>query len=226
MAIGNLDSGLSVTWSLSEDPDNPELYTSQTSVTKGEWHPVQSKIRFIKMLGQAGGGSVMLSSDFLDAHYNPKEINESISVNYATKAVGGIRQQRMQFMYGHPRQWTMVILLNDWGRDPSSQPEAPKSCDAAIDWLRGVTLPGLPGSSLTQIRGAATQTGLAASLVMSRRGSSVIPPVVLVVMGSKSFAVHITSLNIKHMKVGPVDGRTVRALVSLTMKQWIPAGTK
>lgn len=184
-----------------------------------EWHPIESKIRFVRMDGSPEG-SPTVSGDSMDAHYNPKEVSESISAQYDTLASAGVHQERLTFILGHPRKWTMTILLNDWGRDASISPDtySPKNCDESLRWLRGVTLPGIPSNALSNYSGSARRS------LVSTVASNITPPVVLVVMGSTSYAVHITNLLIKHKKINPVSGKTIRAEVSITMQQWMPTG--
>ena len=171
------------------------------------YHPKTNRLQIIKMEGDET--APQLSSDKVVCHYFPTKFTETYKTEYQKQQVRGVAVQRLQFIFGQPRVWTMTLLFNDLGEPASRQGvSGRKSVDASLASLADWTRPPIGGG---RSEAAATQRDL------------VRPPIVLVAMLKDSFLCYITGLSINRTHLHPITSATLRATVDLEFSEFLPS---
>ena len=175
------------------------------------YHPKTNRLQIIRMQGPETAPK--LTSDTVVCHYFPTKFTETYKTEYQKQQVSGVAVQRLQFIFGQPRVWTMTLLFNDLGEPASRQGvSGRKSVDASLASLADWTRP-----PMTQVYYGNTEGAVATRRDKSR------PPIVLVAMLKDSFRCYITGLSINRTHLHPITSATLRATVDLEFSEFLPS---
>ena len=175
----------------------------------GGYHPSYRKMRVVQCTSDETNPSPLWGTT-LYCHYNPKELVETYETEYQKQGVNGVRAQRLQFVYTHPRRWNMQVLFNDLGEHAPLDSKR-KSTEDSLDQLALWTRPLTWRNAFRMDLDVATNAGMDK------------PPIVLVLLSSQGFFSYLTQLTVTHTHMHPTTGKTVRALVDLEFTEFLPS---